>query len=361
MTEHNDLDPDEGIPLDEDDHLIQRYLDGTLDAEEALEVELRAEEDSPFGARIAAYESMFAALDRSAVARAAVAWADESMPALIVDAALNRWHPMPPVAAPRPATVSAPSPSPVALATSWIDRIFGSWKPAAVAFAVADLALIGVVGLAALAKDPSITADRLVGSLDGVTGVGGGTSMGAALGVPTSFGGIDLAVAIVGCLGLLGVGLFSMAVAPERTRNMRRTIEASPGTSLIVGGLVALGLGLMTVVLLLTCVGVVGTPLTGGLALVLWFGGMTGLLEALGDRLPLPDSMRSRGWNLAAGVALFAGLAVLGTAGGWAAGFAWLAALGLGSAAIGAAVLSGLGRAPYPRADQLMTGPVPRG
>lgn len=349
MTDPHDrdaLDSDDGIPLDEDDLLIQRYLDGTLDHEEAVEVELRADEDEAFGARISAYESMFAALDRSAVARAAVAWADGSMPASIVDAALNRWQPPAVAETPVRAPVEAKT-SPLESAVSWIERFFGSWKPAAVAFAVADLVLVGLVGFAALMKDPTITADRLVGSLDGA-GAAGTESMRSALGVPAGFGGVDLVLALIGCGALLAVGLFLLTVAPERTRNLRRTIEASPGTSLLVGSLASLGLGLLTTVLVLTCV---GAPLLGAFTMVLWAAGMTGLLEAIGDRLPLPESMRTRGWDFVAGVTLFAGLGVVGTSGGWLSALAFVIALGLGSTAIGGAVLSGLGRAPYPRAD----------
>ncbi|MCP4867675.1 MAG: hypothetical protein GY898_03035 [Proteobacteria bacterium] len=343
MTDTHDHD-EQDVPLDPDDLLIQRYLDGTLEHEEAVEVELRMDEDDAFGSRITAYESMFAALDRSAVARAAVAWADDTMPASIVDAAMNRWQP-PAVAEPEP--TAAPTASPLESAISWIERFFGSWKPAAAAFAVADLVLVGLVGFAALMKDPTLTADRLVGSLDGASAAGS-ESVASALGVPAGFGGLDLALALIGCVALLGVGLFFLTIAPERTRNLRRTIEASPGTSLIVGSLASLGLGLLTAVLVLTCV---GAPLLGGFTMLLWAAGMTGLLEAVGDRLPLPESMRSRGWDLVAGVTLFAGLSVLGTSGGWLSLLAFVVALGLGSTAIGGAVLSGLGRAPYPRAD----------
>jgi len=345
MTDHRDLEPDDGIPLDADDLLIQRYLDGTLDHEDAVEVELRADEDEPFGARIRAYEMMFTALDRSALARAAVSWSDESMPAAIVDAALNRWHPDEVEVAPDRSVVAEPSRSPIEVATSWIDRLFGSWKPAAVAFALADLVLVGLVGVAAVIKDPTITADRLVGSLDGVGAAGADSALSA---VPGGFGGIDLVLGIVACLSLMAVGLVLLAVAPERTRNLRRTLEASPGTSLVIGSLASFGLGLLTLVLLPT---IIGGPVVGGFTVLLWAAGMTGLLEAVGDRVPLPDSLRSRGWDLAAGTAVFALLAVLGSAGGWFAALATLIALGLGSTAVGATVLSGLGRAPYPRAD----------
>ncbi len=328
MTDVHDRDDaldEEDVPLDEDDFLIQRYLDGTLGADEATEVELRADEDDAFGSRIAAYEQMFAALDRSAVARAAIAWADESMPATIVERALGREIVVPPT--PR---------------LSWIERLFGAggWKPAVAAFAVADLVLVGIVGVAALLKSPDVTPDQLVGSLDGAAA---GSLGGLDLGV----GGLDLVVSLIGCLILLGTGLLLMTVAPDRTRNIRRTVEASPLASLVVGGLATLGLGLIGgIVLFWTCI---GTPLVGAFTLFLWAVGMTGLLEAVGDRLPLPEAVRSRGWDFVAGVGLLALIAVIGSSGGVVAGLAVLATLALSTTAMGAAVLSGVGKAPFPR------------
>ena len=131
---------DEDVPLEEDDLLIQRYLDGTLPEEEALQVEFRIDEDSAFAARIQAYEAMFAALDRSALARSAVLWSTD-MPAVIVDAAVNRWSP-------------ESEELEEARVPSGLEQVFGGWRPAAVAFALADLILVGLLGLLAVTHGP---------------------------------------------------------------------------------------------------------------------------------------------------------------------------------------------------------------
>ncbi len=87
---HEDAWDEDEPPLSADDLLIQRYLDGTLDEEAALQVEFRIDEDEAFGARIQSYTNLFAALDvegalrfpaplglaEAAVAAWAPAWAD---------------------------------------------------------------------------------------------------------------------------------------------------------------------------------------------------------------------------------------------------------------------------------------------
>ena len=45
-------DDDDDLPLDPDDVLLQRYLDGTLGEEEALQVEFRIDEDPDFARRV---------------------------------------------------------------------------------------------------------------------------------------------------------------------------------------------------------------------------------------------------------------------------------------------------------------------
>ena len=146
---------DEDIPLEEDDLLIQRYLDGTLPEEDALEVEYRIDEDPAFASRIQAYEAMFAALDRSALARSAVLWSAD-MPAAIVDAAMNRWSP----AAEVGSAEQERSPS-------GLEQVFGGWRPAAVAFALADLVLVGLIGLLAVTHGPlEILRSWVIGTKD---------------------------------------------------------------------------------------------------------------------------------------------------------------------------------------------------
>jgi hypothetical protein len=139
---HDELAEQEDVPLEEDDLLIQRYLDGTLDEEEALQAEFRIDEDPAFAARVAGYDAMFAALDRSALARSAVLWS-EDMPSSIVDAALNRWQPE-----------EAVEDEPGRRVPSGLEQIFGGWRPAAVAFALADVGLVALLGILAITRGP---------------------------------------------------------------------------------------------------------------------------------------------------------------------------------------------------------------
>jgi hypothetical protein len=78
--------PQDEPPLSEDDFLIQQYLDGTLDEDTALEVELRLDEDDAFAARLGGYGAMFAALDAAGAQRFAA-------PLGIAEAAVAQWAP----------------------------------------------------------------------------------------------------------------------------------------------------------------------------------------------------------------------------------------------------------------------------
>ncbi|MCO4773576.1 MAG: polymer-forming cytoskeletal protein [Deltaproteobacteria bacterium] len=148
---------------------------------------------------------------------------------------------------------------------------------------------------------------------------------------------------------LVVLGLLFLSTWPERSRNLRRTVEASPGASLLVGGLVTAGLFLLLILLGLTIVGFLAWPLILLATSVVWLVGLTGVCEALGDRLPLPESMRGRAGSLVAGALAFSLLGLLWMAGGPATALAGLGLLMVGSASVGAAVLSGLGGHPFGR------------
>lgn len=206
-------------------------------------------------------------------------------------------------------------------------------------------------------SDVGLDSELLTGKLDGVAASAhGGQTM---LEVHSShhedvvregpgFVG-SLAPPLLLCAVLMVAGLLFMSVWPERSRNLRRTVEASPWTSLMMGALVSFGLGLVSLLLLITVVGALALPVLGLVVLVAWLVGITGLLEAFGDRLPLPERLRSRGWDFIAGVSLFILLAVLWAMGGGFAAIAACVLLMLGFVAVGATVLSGVGRNPYGR------------
>lgn len=146
---------------------------------------------------------------------------------------------------------------------------------------------------------------------------------------------------------LVVLGLLFLSTWPERSRNLRRTVEASPGASLLVGGLVTVGLFLLLVLLALTIVGFLGWPLLLLASSVVWLVGITGVCEAIGDRLPLPERLRGRAASFVAGALLVSLMGLLWMLGGPAAAIAVLGTMVLGAAAVGAAVLSGLGGQPY--------------
>ncbi len=146
---------------------------------------------------------------------------------------------------------------------------------------------------------------------------------------------------------LMVLGLLFLSTWPERSRNLRRTVEAAPGASLLVGSLVTAGLFLLLILLGLTIIGLLGWPLILLAATTVWLAGITGVCEALGDRMPLPDSMRGRAASFIVGALLFSMLGGLWMLGGPATALAVLGVLGVGALALGAALLSGLGGKPF--------------
>lgn len=195
------------------------------------------------------------------------------------------------------------------------------------------------VGVDGAVPDPEVLAGRLDGhGAQKTTGFGAGST---ALRV----GRIVAWAASSACLVVLG--LLFLSTWPERSRNLRRTVEAAPGASLMVGGLVSAGLFLLLILLGLTIVGFLGWPLILLAATAVWLAGITGVCEALGDRLPLPDSVRGRAASFVAGALVFSTLGVLWMVGGAATGLAVAALLGVGALALGAALLSGLGGKPF--------------
>ena len=152
---------------------------------------------------------------------------------------------------------------------------------------------------------------------------------------------------LLGSLFLLVVGLLFLNTWPERSRNLRRTLEAAPGWSLLMGGLVSVGIGLLGVLLAISVVGFLALPFLITFAVGVWLAGLTGLLEALGDRLPLPAQARGRGAAFVAGCGAFALLGAGWTAGGLPALLSAVVLIAAGCMAVGAAVLSGMGRNPY--------------
>lgn len=148
---------------------------------------------------------------------------------------------------------------------------------------------------------------------------------------------------------LVVLGLLFLSTWPERSRNLRRTVEASPGASLLVGGLVTAGLFLLLVLLGLTIVGFLAWPLLLLAGSIVWTVGLTGVCEAVGDRLPLPGSMRGRAASFVTGALAFSVLGLLWMAGGPAAAIAVVGLLMVGAVAVGAAILSGFGDQPFGR------------
>ena len=158
---------------------------------------------------------------------------------------------------------------------------------------------------------------------------------------------LRLTTAVLSSLLLFLVGHFFLWIAPQRARNLRRTLEASPGASLLMGAVVTLALGLLSSVLLISIVGWAALPFIGLGATSATALGMGGLLEALGDRVPLPHRLRSRSADLVLGALILTALSCIWALGGLTGGIAAGGLAGMGFAAIGAAVLSSLGKRAY--------------
>lgn len=155
---------------------------------------------------------------------------------------------------------------------------------------------------------------------------------------------LRLSTAVLSALLLFLVGHFFLWIAPARSRNLRRTLEAAPGTSLLMGGVVSLALGLLCSLLLISIIGWAALPFVGLAAATATAVGMGGLLEALGDRIPLPLGLRSRSSDLILGALLVAAIGCLWAFGGLIGGLAGLSLAAMSCAAMGAAVLSSLGK-----------------
>lgn len=147
---------------------------------------------------------------------------------------------------------------------------------------------------------------------------------------------------------VLVLGLLFQSAWPERSRNLRRTLEASPGESLLIGTLVSATAVLFSMFLTITVVGMVALPAVAFAAGALWLLGFTALCEALGDRLPLPAALRSRTGSFVVGLLALSAVGALGFLGLPGAALSTLIGGVTGSAAVGAAVLSRLGRRPFP-------------
>ncbi len=126
------FDEADDLPLDPDDVLLQRYLDGTLDEEEHLQVEFRIDEDAAFARRIAGYSSLFLALDREGAARSPA-------PLGLAEAAVATWE------------LAAP---PAARRDRGLADLFGGIRPAAAVFLAADGVLAALIAALMIVRGP---------------------------------------------------------------------------------------------------------------------------------------------------------------------------------------------------------------
>jgi len=99
----HDKSPPDGttdVPLEADEMLVQRYLDGHLNDQELNAFELRLDDEPALQRRLEQADALFAALASSALARSALMWSDD-LPEGIVERAIERWQsersPQPPV------------------------------------------------------------------------------------------------------------------------------------------------------------------------------------------------------------------------------------------------------------------------
>jgi hypothetical protein len=124
-----DRDEAELPPLEPDEALLQQYLDGTLEGDAALRIEERIAADPGFAGLARRYELLFGVLEAQARARAVARARSRSELA-----------PPPPPASPR-------------VYRGGLDA-FGGLRGAAALFALADLALLGLLGTLLLLRGP---------------------------------------------------------------------------------------------------------------------------------------------------------------------------------------------------------------
>jgi len=202
-----------------------------------------------------------------------------------------------------------------------------------------------LVGLSSLAGRLNAPATATPSTSESVIEVAGKRSLSNPLASQPLW--LRLATAVLSSLVLFLVGHFFLWIAPQRARNLRRTLEASPGSSLLMGAVVTLGLGLICSVLLISIVGWAALPFIGLGTVSTTAIGMGGLLEALGDRIPLPHRLRSRSTDLLLGALILTSLSCLWAFGGIPGGIAAWSLAGMSCAALGAVVLSSLGKRAY--------------
>ena len=124
---------EEDALLDEDDFLIQRFLDGSLDPTECRALEERLETEPELSSRLQSLEALYRVLDTSALARSALMWADD-VPRDLVEGAIEQWQ-----AERDPESVRP---------------VFASWKQAASFFVVADAVLASLIVVLAILRGP---------------------------------------------------------------------------------------------------------------------------------------------------------------------------------------------------------------
>jgi hypothetical protein len=126
MSEIDEPVDETDAPLDEDEMLLQQYLDGTLSEQDAATFELRLDRSPELAAHVAAYGNLLSALD---------GMSSPSESGSLVAGALASWK------------VDAP------LGIAW-SQVFGGIGPAMAAFVVLDVGLAGLLTALLITRGP---------------------------------------------------------------------------------------------------------------------------------------------------------------------------------------------------------------
>ena len=126
------------LAVDEDEFLIQRYLDADLSAQELRNFESRLDDEVALQQRLEQCQALFSALDSSALARSALMWSEE-VPTTLVEKAIERWQ--------SPETVAAESPDE-------LPNFAGYLQPGRV-LAVANVALVMILTVIGIQRGPA--------------------------------------------------------------------------------------------------------------------------------------------------------------------------------------------------------------
>ncbi len=141
---------------------------------------------------------------------------------------------------------------------------------------------------------------------------------------------------LVFLLSMAGAGVLVVGLFPGRVGRVAADIEGHPIRSLLVGGVGAIALFILSLALAITILGLPLTLLLWGVIAVAWLLGFVGLCQAVGDRLPFEQKPHGRWLAFLVGVVAVTFIGSLPFVG-------WFAVIGVSAIGMGAVLTSRFG------------------